>query len=236
MHQDQRTLHGIRLSTVEIFESVTPINIGNIDYYSTVTIKALLKILIDPTLKNNHSLAIEAIGYIIKMLGTKCGNFLNLIIPAFVDIISISRHKFKSNLLHQLEKIIIKCGTELDANYLDSILDIIISNCRQKFLTTKCLDTLISLIKYNKNELRHKLEPLLIAINRVFYMELDKQNYKKVFEIYELLQEKLNYHLHIIIPELCSLLISDIHIKQRGFLVDTIKILETISEYCSSVS
>jgi phosphatidylinositol kinase/protein kinase (PI-3 family) len=95
MHQDQRTLHGIRISTVELFESMTPINIGNIDYYSTVTIKALLKILIDPTLKNNHSLAIEAIGYIIKMLGTKCKNFLYLIIPAFVDIISISRHKFK---------------------------------------------------------------------------------------------------------------------------------------------
>jgi hypothetical protein len=73
-----------------------------------------------------------------------------------------------------LEKIIKQCGTELDSKFLDPILEIIIGNCRQKYLTTKCLDTLISLIKFNKNELRHKLEPLLIAINRVFYMELDK--------------------------------------------------------------
>jgi len=47
----------------------------------------------------------------------------------------------------------------------------------ERELTSKCLDTLISLIKFNKNELRHKLEPILTAINRVFYMEHEKETY-----------------------------------------------------------
>ena len=66
-------------------------------------------------------------------------------------------------------------------------------------------------------------------------MELDKQNYKKVFEIYELLQEKLNYHLHIIIPVLCNLLTTDIYYVFEEFLIDAIKILETLSYHCSSM-
>jgi len=114
MKKEKRTLHGIRVSTVELFDKLTPINIGNRDYYSTVTIKSLLKILIDPTLRANHSLAIEAFGYVIKMLGTNCTNFLYMIIPAFVDIIKISRPKFKTTLIHELEKMIKLCGSELD--------------------------------------------------------------------------------------------------------------------------
>jgi len=77
-----------------------PINIGDHDYYSTVTIQALLKILIDGTLKNNHSLALDAFGYVMKMLGTNCTKFLYMIIPTFVDIIGLSRQIFRKTLIH----------------------------------------------------------------------------------------------------------------------------------------
>ena len=33
MKKEKRTLHGMRVSTVDIFEKIVPINIGNIDYY-----------------------------------------------------------------------------------------------------------------------------------------------------------------------------------------------------------
>ena len=36
--------------------------------------------------------------------------------------------------------------------FLDPILSVIISNISKKDLTSKCLDTLISLIRFNKNE------------------------------------------------------------------------------------
>eukprot|EP00834_Sanchytrium_tribonematis_P001859 NODE_49_length_31687_cov_0.791123.p1 type:complete len:2184 gc:universal NODE_49_length_31687_cov_0.791123:15256-8705(-) len=57
------------------------------DYYPTVSIYALMKILRDQSLSVHHTAVIQAVMYIFKTLGLKCVGFLPQIMPPFLSII-----------------------------------------------------------------------------------------------------------------------------------------------------
>ena len=56
---------------------------NDIVYYSKVTLKTLLGILLDPSLQPHHELALETIMWIIGTLKAKTSQYLNLLIPVF---------------------------------------------------------------------------------------------------------------------------------------------------------
>ncbi|KAI8819891.1 armadillo-type protein [Fimicolochytrium jonesii] len=56
------------------------------EYYPTVAINALMKILKDPSLSIHHTAVIQAVMYIFKTLGLKCVPFLPQIMPPFLSM------------------------------------------------------------------------------------------------------------------------------------------------------
>ncbi|CAG8629200.1 10732_t:CDS:2, partial [Scutellospora calospora] len=58
------------------------------EYYPTVVINALMKILRDPSLSAHHTAVIQAVMYIFKTLSLKCVPFLPQITPAFIGVMN----------------------------------------------------------------------------------------------------------------------------------------------------
>ncbi|KAG7662855.1 TOR1 [[Candida] subhashii] len=59
---------------------------SNEEYYPTVAITNLMKILKDPSLKEHHTKVIQAIMYIFQTLGLRCVSFLPQIIPGIINV------------------------------------------------------------------------------------------------------------------------------------------------------
>ncbi|KAL7665224.1 Serine/threonine-protein kinase TOR [[Candida] zeylanoides] len=59
---------------------------SNDEYYSTVAISNLVKILKDHSLSNHHNKVIQAIMYIFQTLGLRCVSFLPQIIPGLIGV------------------------------------------------------------------------------------------------------------------------------------------------------
>lgn len=59
---------------------------SNEEYYPTVAINNLTKILKDPSLSMHHNKVIQAIMYIFQTLGLRCVSFLPLIIPGILNV------------------------------------------------------------------------------------------------------------------------------------------------------
>ncbi|KAH3666740.1 hypothetical protein OGAPHI_003189 [Ogataea philodendri] len=60
---------------------------SNEDYFPTVVIKTLLRILKDSSLSTHHPAVIQAIMHIFKTLGVKCVPYLDQVIPGFATVI-----------------------------------------------------------------------------------------------------------------------------------------------------
>lgn len=59
---------------------------SNEEYYPTVAINNLMRILKDPSLSTHHNKVIQAIMYIFQTLGLKCVSFLPQIIPGIISV------------------------------------------------------------------------------------------------------------------------------------------------------
>lgn len=59
---------------------------SNEEYYPTVVINTLIKILRDPSLSSHHTAVIQAIMHIFQTLGLRCVSFLSQIIPGIISI------------------------------------------------------------------------------------------------------------------------------------------------------
>ncbi|KAL1915020.1 uncharacterized protein VTP21DRAFT_7725 [Calcarisporiella thermophila] len=57
------------------------------EYYPTVVITSLMKILRDPTLSLYHFYVVESVSHIFQTMGLKCVSFLPQIIPALIEIV-----------------------------------------------------------------------------------------------------------------------------------------------------
>lgn len=59
---------------------------SNEEYYPTVVINTLMKILRDPSLSSHHTAVIQAIVHIFQTLGLRCVPFLNQIVPGIISV------------------------------------------------------------------------------------------------------------------------------------------------------
>jgi serine/threonine-protein kinase mTOR len=72
------------------------------DYYPTVAIAALMKILRDHTLSAHHTMVIQAVMYIFKSLNMKCIPFLPQIMPPFLHVMNTCETGFREFLFQQM--------------------------------------------------------------------------------------------------------------------------------------
>jgi FKBP12-rapamycin complex-associated protein len=184
------------------------IQLNNADYYSTVTIKTLLKILTDPSLHPQHDLAIDTIKFILHPLKTRTANFLHLIIPVFAKIIKVD--DLRDKLLVLIERVIRQCTTYFDPQFIDPIIAIFLEYASYPKSTAICFDIMTTLIEYCKPHLKNKIEPLIYEINRLILVnEENKELMFKGLKIFRSLAELLDPYLYTIVPFLCELLLKE---------------------------
>ena len=196
-------------SVEELLTNPIVIALGNPDYYFTITIRTLLKVLADPSLHNHHDLAIETLKLILGTLKGRSANFLDLIIPVFKSTITVWENNFKEkteNLLRLIEKIIKNCEKGFQVEFIDPILQIFLKYVMETRLTSICLEILNTLITYKKANLRYKIEPIIKTINNIINSDDNKEHLKKALIIYKNLEELLDSYLSFVIPSLCKLI------------------------------
>lgn len=171
-------------STVEeLLNTPILINLNSNDYFYTITIRTLLKILYDPSLHNHHDLAIDTLKLILANLKGRSTHFLDLIIPVFKSMIGVWEVNFKDkidNLLRLIEKIIKNCEKGFKAEFIDPVLGIFLKYVGEFRLTGICLDILSTLINFKKLHLKYKVEAIIKTLNNIFNGEHNSV-YKKTF-------------------------------------------------------
>ncbi|CAJ0757650.1 3081_t:CDS:2, partial [Entrophospora sp. SA101] len=94
------------------------------DYYPTVVINALMKILRDPSLNIHHTAVIQAVMYIFKTLSLKCVPFLSQITPAFLGVMKTCPSAMLEFYFQQLG-ILVSIVQQHIRNYLQDIFALI---------------------------------------------------------------------------------------------------------------
>ncbi|EGR30890.1 phosphatidylinositol 3- and 4-kinase family protein, putative [Ichthyophthirius multifiliis] len=221
-----------------LLQAPTVISLNDEDYYSRVTIKALLKILCDNSLSQHHDLTVNTLTCIIGVLKNRTKNFLDIIIPVFTKI--ISQENLRQSLLDLIQKIIQHCGVHYDQAYIDPILNIFLEYGKEVKHQKICFQILENLIDQQKINLRHKMEPIIRLINNVINKpQLDNQAEivdfsKKMIKIYMKLAELLDSNLHLIIPFLCQFINKNHSNAHSEVKVEIVKLFKTLALYCPS--
>lgn len=83
-----QTYYASSVASIDL-DLLTPpvIQLNNIDYYSTVTIKTLLMIMLDTSLQTHHELALETLMCIVGTLKAKTANYLQYLVPVFAKLL-----------------------------------------------------------------------------------------------------------------------------------------------------
>ena len=76
---------------------------GTLDeFYPSVAIATLMKIVRDPTLSQYHAEVVKAVTFIFRALGIKSVPYIPQVIPSMINVIRTSDVKFHDNLFRQL--------------------------------------------------------------------------------------------------------------------------------------
>ena len=145
-------------STIPILDAMTP---SHVDYYPTVVITALMRILRDPSLSIHHNGVIQAVMFIFKSLGMRCVPFLSQILPPFFHIMRHCEYGLRESLFQQLAHLVGIVKQHIQP-FLSEIFDLI-----QEYWETN-QDQILSLVEEIAlapliEELRHFL-PLLLPL------------------------------------------------------------------------
>ncbi|EAS01249.1 phosphatidylinositol 3- and 4-kinase family protein (macronuclear) [Tetrahymena thermophila SB210] len=218
-----------------LLQSPTVISLTDEDYYSKITIKALLKILCDQSLNEHHSLAVQTLSCIIGVLQTRTKNFLDLLIPIFIKIVRQDMLRDRENILQLIQKIILNCGRYYDQEYLDPILNVFLEFGQDPQYYKICFSILENLIEFQKRNLRHYIEPIIRLINNVIYKpQIDESTVLQVIKIYTLLAELLDSNLHLIVPFLCNYISKDTSQTKTKVKSEIINLFNCFANSCCS--
>lgn len=91
------------LSTAEML-----VTMGNMleEYYPSVAISTLMRILRDPTLSTHHTSVVQAVTFIFKSLGIKCVPYLSQVLPSLLGNVRIADMNLREFLFQQLSTLI----------------------------------------------------------------------------------------------------------------------------------
>ena len=203
------------------------------DYYPTVVITALMKIMRDPSLSAHHMAVIQAIMYIFKTLGLKCVPFLPQIMPPFLNMLQTcpsSMVEFHFSKLAQLVSIV----KQHIRNYLGDIILLIENNWS---VSTSVQLTIITLVKAIAgsldSEFKVYLPRLLPHLLQIF--ETDESD-KRLPTLEVLIALKkfgstLEEYLHLVVPPVVRLFErADVPVALRKAAI------QTVGQLCKKVN
>ncbi|KAJ3290058.1 phosphatidylinositol kinase- protein kinase tor1 [Borealophlyctis nickersoniae] len=195
------------------------------DYYPTVAVGALMKILRDPSLSVHHTAVIQAVMYIFKTLGLKCVPFLPQIMPPFLNMMRtcpIGMLEFHFQQLGMLVSIV----KQHIRNYLTDIFALI-----QEFWNpnSNIQITILSLVEAVATaldgEFKVYIPTLLPQVLQIMEADISerRQPTQKVLHALVIFGLNLEEYLHLVTPVIVKLFERpDVPIHVRKIAIQTI--------------
>ncbi|KAG4088925.1 FAT-domain-containing protein [Neocallimastix lanati (nom. inval.)] len=183
------------------------LNPSSEEYYPTVAINALMRILRDPSLNVHHTAVVQAIIYIFKTLGLKCVSFLPQIMPAFLNMMRVCQVGNLEFYFQQLG-ILVTVVKQHIRNYLTEIYQLI-----QEFwnFNSNIQLTIISLMESIaialNCEFKAYLPQLLPQLLQIFEIDTSEKRQLtiKVLKAFIVFGSNLEEYLHLVIPVIIKL-------------------------------
>ncbi|CAG8464548.1 8437_t:CDS:10, partial [Paraglomus occultum] len=177
------------------------------DYYPTVVINALMKILRDPTLATHHTAVIQAVMFIFKALGLKCVPFLPQITPAFLSAMRTCPTGMLVFYFEQLGSLVSIVQQHI-RNYLPDIFSLVREYWNPSSTTQTTIISLVEEIsKALDGEFKNYLPKLLPLMLQIF--EEDKTDKRqpttKVLHAFVVFGTNIEEYMHLVIPVIVKL-------------------------------
>ncbi|CAG8502333.1 8312_t:CDS:10 [Funneliformis caledonium] len=195
------------------------------DYYPTVVINALMKILRDASLNAHHTAVIEAVMYIFKTLSLKCVPFLPQITPAFLGVMRTCPSGMLEFYFQQLG-ILVSIVKQHIRNYLSDIFALVESFWNPSSTIQITIIDLVEQIAISLDgEFKNHLPVLLPIMLQIFDQDRsEKRNPTlKVLHALVVFGTNIEEYMHLVIPVVVKLFEkSDVPLQLRKSAVQTI--------------
>lgn len=191
---------------VELKDDMLSLSHTSEEYFPSVAITALMRILQDKGLSQHHNKVIQATMFILKSLGTKCIPFLPQILPHFLAVMRLGDGMMES-MFTQLGMLVTIVKDKV-IDYMDDIFDVIKDYLR---VTENFTEQLLDLVQFVSIALRDDFKvylpdilPHLLSIlhsDRSF----DRAPTLRVLHALHVFGHTTEEYLHLIIPALARL-------------------------------
>ena len=177
------------------------------EYYPSVAITQLMKILNDQSLSSHHMMVIQAVLFIFRTLGLKCVSLLPQIIPPMLDLVKSSQQGLREFLFQQLS-ILVAIVKQHIRPYLPQTFELVHEFWPQPALQPQILTFIEEITVALKDEFKvyiPNLVPKLLAILNLSFGRRSPITCLKVLRVLELFDANLEQYLHITIPAVLRL-------------------------------
>ena len=177
-------------------------SIGN-DYYSYVAVQALMRVLRDPTLVQQHSKALQASMLIMRTVGQRNSiKLLPLVIPSMIAITYTADDVLRSTILTDLS-LIIDLVKQHISPYTTAIYQLVKTYWKDTRLYTQQILSLLERLNIHVNEQFSSWLPSLLP-DMILSISNDKSTDQllttRSMHTFEIFGQSLNIYLHLIIP------------------------------------
>ncbi|CAG8552522.1 7121_t:CDS:10 [Diversispora eburnea] len=177
------------------------------DYYPTVVINALMKILRDPSLSAHHTAVIQAVMYIFKTLSLKCVPFLPQITPAFLGVMRTCPPGMLEFYFQQLG-ILVSIVQQHIRNYLSDIFALVETFWNPSSTIQITIIHLVEEIaKALDGEFKNYLPTLLPIMLQIFDEDKSekRQPTQRVLHALVVFGPNIEEYMHLVIPVVVKL-------------------------------
>lgn len=205
MSEDTTTLeqNSIPIDISLLIQNISP---SSEEYYPTIVVNTLLKILKDNSLSVHHPTAVQAIVNLFQILKLKCVSFLGQIIPAMINLMDLCPYSLVEYYLQQLGTLISIVKLHIRP-YVDKIFNCIES----RFSDNKLQLTIVSVITSLASSLKSEFKKFVPSVLTYFMNSMNKDISKdkivtnSILTCIILLGDNLDEYLYLIIPSIIKI-------------------------------
>ncbi|KAJ7667024.1 phosphatidylinositol 3-kinase [Mycena rosella] len=184
---------------------VTSTGSGADDYFQTVVVAALLRVLRDPASSGHHHTVIEAIMSIFKTQGLKCVGSLPQIMPAFTAVTRTATVPRVQEFHLQQLAILIGIIKQHVRNHAAEVLGLVTELWDNTALQTPIVALIEAVGRALAAELKPFLPTILPLLLKVFAVEGELSEKRmgtqmKIFDAFQTFGANIEEYLHLVIP------------------------------------
>ena len=212
-------------------------------YYPTVAIKALMGVLMIPTLKDHHQVVLHASKFILKSLTSDCVPYLPTIIPPILNLIKTADPIMMISLFEFLSELVRGVG-EAFGEFCPAIFSVINQFIEEKKEVSHVLELIECMSHYTRSAFKSELSRILPKLLAILYEAniRPKDQINKTLSTLKEFGELLDDYLHLVILALmnlcCARETDPVHMEYKIGVLGVIKSIVKcphFKDYLSSV-